>query len=86
MYSTEKNEMVKQSHCTEERKLVWAVSSISILTQLVNHERLNLFGLQIMSHMMQGSWQKQVQFGQLLSSDAKNLDLISHCKKLLHSG
>jgi hypothetical protein len=28
-----------------------------VLTQLVNHERLNLLGLYIASHIMQGSWQ-----------------------------
>jgi len=86
MYNAEKNEKVKQSHFYGRKKIAWAVRSISILTQLANHERLNLFGLQIMSHMMQGSWQKQVQFGQLLSSDGKSLNLINHCKKVLDSG
>jgi hypothetical protein len=37
-----------------------------LLTQLLNHERLNRLGLQMMSHMMQGSCSYKVQSDQIL--------------------
>jgi hypothetical protein len=58
---------------TSEKKCFY----FKLITQLVNHERLNLLGLYIASHITHGSWYKRTEKKNYITDHNENIFIIS---------